>query len=107
MKQERKEWKMPKIKVGFRDGFSGDEAVITVDGKLVSRVPQLTSNPVISFAKNVEIELLTVPATVGVEVPSRHLSASAKVDSGTAYLAVFLLDNQLSLRPLQEDLPLM
>lgn len=96
-----------KIKVGFRDGFSGDDAIITVDGKLVSRVSQLTSNPVISFAKNVEVELPKTPADVGVEVPSRHLSASAKVDSGTAYLAVFLLENQLSLRPLPEELPLM
>lgn len=98
---------MPKIKVGFRDGFSGDDAIITVDGKLVSRVSQLTSNPAISFAKNVEVELPKMPADVGVEVPSRHLSASAKVDSGTAYLAVFLLENQLSLRPLPEELPLM
>lgn len=98
---------MPKIKVGFRDGFSGDDALITVDGKLVSRVSQLTSNPAISFAKNVEVELTNMPANVGVEVPSRHLSASAKIDSSTAYLAVFLLENQLSLRPLPEDLPLM
>ena len=96
-----------KIKVGFRDGFSGDDAIITVDGKLVSRVSQLTSNPAISFAKNVEVELPKMPADVGVEVPSRHLSASAKIDSGTAYLAVFLLENQLSLRPLPEELPLM
>lgn len=98
---------MPKIKVGFRDGFSGDDALITVDGKLVSRVSQLTSNPAISFAKNVEVELTNMPANVGVEVPSRHLSASTKIDSSTAYLAVFLLENQLSLRPLPEDLPLM
>lgn len=96
-----------KIKVGFRDGFSGDDAIITVDGKLVSRVSQLTSNPAISFAKNVEVELPKMPADVGIEVPSRHLSASAKIDSATAYLAVFLLENQLSLRPLPEELPLM
>ncbi len=98
---------MPKIKIGFRDGFRGDDAIITVDGKLVSRVPKLISNPVISFAKNVEVDLPQVPASVGIEVPSRHLSASAKVDSGTAYLAVFLLGNELSLRPLAEDLPMM
>lgn len=98
---------MPKIKVGFRDGFKGDNANITVDGKLVSRVSELTSNPVISFAKDVELDLPKVPADVVVEVPSRHVSASVKVDSGTAYLAVFLQGTQLSLRPLPQDLPMM
>jgi hypothetical protein len=98
---------MPKIKVGFRDGFSGDDATITVDGTLVSRVPKLTSNPVISFAKNVDLDLPKVPAEVRIDVPSRHLAATATVDSGTAYLAVFLLGNELSLRPLAEDLPMM
>ena len=98
---------MQKIKIGFRDGFSGDDAIITVDGKLFSRVSQLTSNPVISFAKDVELDLPKLPADVGIEVPSRHVSASAVVDSGTAYLAVFLMGNELTLRPLPEDLPIM
>ncbi len=98
---------MPKIKVGFRDGFSGDDAIITVDGKPVSRVTKLTSNPVISFARDVELELPKLPADVRIDVPSRHVSASARVDSGTVYLAVFLMGNELSLRPLPEDLPIM
>ena len=98
---------MQKIKVGFRDGFRDDDALITVDGKLVSRVSKLTSNPVISFAKDVELELPKLPADVGIQVPSRHVAASAMVDSGTAYLAVFLMENKLTLRPLPEELPMM
>jgi hypothetical protein len=98
---------MLKIKVGFRDGFNGDDAIITVDGKLASRVPTLVSNPAVSFARDIELEIPKLPAEVGVQVPARHVSGSVKIDSGTAYLAVFLLGNELSLRPLPEELPVM
>jgi hypothetical protein len=95
------------LKVGLRDGFNQDEVNIVLDGKLVSQVSNVTSNPVVSFARDVSIELPRDSGDIRIEVPSRKMSASAQIDNKTAYLAVFLKAGKLELRPLTEELPVM
>src|SRR5262245_13793169 len=98
---------MRTLKIGLRDGFAQDELTITVDGKLVRRESNVTSNPVVSFARDVSVELPNEAATIRIDVTSRNLSASTHVDAKTVYLAVFLLHGRLDLRPLEEELPVM
>src|SRR5262245_27915348 len=93
------------LKVGLRDGFKQDDVNILLDGKLVTHVANVTSNPVISFARDVPLELPGDSGDVRIEVPSRNISASAQIDEKTAYLAVFLKAGKLELRPLTETLP--
>ena len=98
---------MRTLKIGLRDGFAHDEVTIAVNGKVTRRESNVTSNPVVSFARDISIELPDEPATVRVDVSSRKLSTSTQVDRQTVYLAVFLLHGRLDLRPLNEELPVM
>ncbi len=95
------------LKVGLRDGFNRDDVNIVLDGKLVSQVSNVTSNPVVSFARDVPIELPRDSGDIRIDVPSRHISASAQIDGKTTYLAVFLKGGKLELRSLTEELPIM
>jgi hypothetical protein len=95
------------FKVGLRDGFNHDKVNILLDGKLVSQVSKVTSNPVVSFARDIPIELPRDSGDIRIDVPSRNTSASVQIDEKTAYLAVFLKAGKLELRPLTEELPIM
>jgi hypothetical protein len=98
---------MEKVTVGLRDGFNNDEVVISVNGKVVTRATGITTNPVVSFAKNIVVELPQYPSEIQIQIPSRDRSASATVGSGTAYLAVFLHGENLSVQAMKEPLPIM
>jgi hypothetical protein len=86
---------VPRLQIDFEDGFEEDTVVVRADGRELWSQENVTTNVAISLAAIAHVE---VPegAQLEVQVPTRRLSAAARVE--TPYLEVEIAEGRLMLR---------
>jgi hypothetical protein len=89
---------MQELLVILQEGFDADEVALTVNGKEARRDRDVTTRMLLGMAEEVSVELPAKGATIGVEVPSRKLSASMKLHGRPKSLLVSIENGELVLR---------
>jgi hypothetical protein len=99
---------MPVLHFDLRDGFNHDDAVLYVNEKEAARASDLTTDLTISHAASLQLEVPDGPFTLRLEVPKQGVSASTTVDAAeTPYVAVFILDREVSFHKSKEAMPML
>jgi hypothetical protein len=89
---------MQELLIILQDGFDDDEVAVMVNGKEARRDSAVTTRTLLGMAAEVTVELPAKGATVGVQVPTRMLSAAKKLVGKPKSLLVSIEDGELVLR---------
>ena len=83
------------LNLALQDGFDGDEVAIRVDGAEVYR-DRVTTRTQISHAADMQLEVPDRPFSLEVDVPTRGVHETFRVDPQTqSNVAISLLDGRL------------
>lgn len=89
---------MRELLVVFQEGFEEANITVTVNGKVVRRDMDVSTNPLLGIASEVSVELPAKGAQVGVEVTNRGLKAITKVSGRPKSVLVSIEDGRLLMR---------
>ena len=89
---------MRELLVVFQEGFEEANITVTVNGKVVRRDLDVSTNPLLGIASEVSVELPAKGAQVGVEVTNRGLKAITKVSGRPKSVLVSIEDGRLLMR---------
>jgi hypothetical protein len=94
---------LPTLHIALQEGFSQDRVVVKVNGAEVASRPEVTTRNQIGFAEAVEVDVPEGEATVEVQVLSRQLSGTVRVDvEGTTYVGASVINGHLDLTQQRE-----
>lgn len=94
----KEEATMQELLVVFQEGFDEANITVTVNGKVVRRDLDVSTNPLLGIAFEVSVELPAKGAQVGVEVTNRGLKAITKVSGRPKSVLVSIEDGRLVMR---------
>lgn len=89
---------MRELLVVFQEGFDEANITVTVNGKVVRRDLDVSTNPLLGIASEVSVELPAKGAQLGVEVTNRGLKAITKVSGRPKSVLVSIEDGTLLMR---------
>lgn len=90
---------MPKLHIALQDGFEGEPVTVMVNGATVYQQEHVQTDYRISRADAFDVPLPSLPVTVEVRLPQRHITQAIELaDSEQRYLGVSCLEGQLQFK---------
>ena len=70
---------MPTLTIDLQDGFAGDEVIVRLNGREVSRLTDVRTKRTLGLAKSLEVTAPDGPVTLEIEIPAKQARGTTEV----------------------------